>query len=102
MDNNIIGAHGHQIYADGIVLVQGYSNFKFGAHPVGGGNQYRIAKFIVIEMKKPPESADTSDDPATMSGFNQLMNAFKKGFGIIYIHSRVPVCHGFRHSILQS
>ena len=41
--HQVVDHHRDQVQAHGVVLVHGLGHRKFGAHPIGGGGQYRLS-----------------------------------------------------------
>ena len=85
VDDDVIGAHGHQVDADGIMAVHEDGDFNLGPHPIGGGDQHRVAIPVRPQMKQPAKRADLPQDPGTVSGFHQGLDAFDKGVRFIDI-----------------
>ena len=79
VDHDIIGAHGHQVDADGIMAVHQDGDFNLGPHPIGGGYQHRVAIPVRPQMEHTAKRADLPQDPGAVGGFHQVSDAFDKG-----------------------
>ena len=66
MYDEVIDAHGHQIDADGVVLLQVDGEAQLGAHPVGAGDQHRLL-VARRNLTQGPKAAKTTKDFRTTS-----------------------------------
>ena len=76
--HKIVDDHGHEVEPDRVVLVHGLRDGDLGAHPVGGGREYRLGVAAHLQREQPGEAADaafsangrsasTARSPASMS-----------------------------------
>ncbi|MNE13621.1 hypothetical protein D3C80_1064630 [compost metagenome] len=66
LHDEVIDAHGHQIDAHGIVLLQIDGQTQLGAHTVGTGDQYRLL-VASRDLTQGPKAAKTTKDFRTTS-----------------------------------
>ena len=85
VDHDVVGAHGHQVDADGVMAVHQDGDLELGPHPIGGGYQHRVAIPVRPQMKHAAKRADLPQDPGAVSGFHQGPDAFDKGVRFIDI-----------------
>jgi hypothetical protein len=69
--DDVVGAHGHQVDADGVMAVHQDGDLDLGAYPVGGGHQHRVAVFVGAQVKEAPEGANIAQHAGAVSGFDQ-------------------------------
>ena len=93
LDQDVVDAHGHEVDAHGIVLVEGKGQFELGAHAVGGRNKHGVAHVADFRSEQAPESPDVGDDPLGMRALHQMLDArheiiagldIDAGFGICF------------------
>ena len=66
LHDQVIDAHGHQIDAHGVVLLQVDGKAQLGAHPVGAGDQHRLL-VARRDLTQGPKAAKTTKDFRTTS-----------------------------------
>ena len=62
LHKDVVGAHGHEIDADGIMLVKRERQLELGAHPIGGSHQHRRFHPGKIRFEQAAETADIGQD----------------------------------------
>src|SRR5699024_2774784 len=59
-DNQVIHAHGHQVNADGVMLVHGLSDGEFGAHAIRARGQERL--FVLTKFEETGKTTEPAHD----------------------------------------
>ena len=60
LDDDVIGAHRHQIDADGVVPVEGDRNLQLRADAIGAGHQHRLA-ILLRDLAERAKAADAGE-----------------------------------------
>ena len=68
-DHQIVDNHGHQVQANGVVLVHRLGDRQLGAHPVAGCGQQRLA--VIGAQREEPGEATELPDHLRSGGFGR-------------------------------
>src|SRR5205807_7476449 len=75
LGGDVVGAHGHEVDANGGEAACGLGHQRLGAHPVGGGHEHRVAPPLPIESEQPAEAPDVADDLGPEGAAHLLLDA---------------------------
>ena len=95
----IVYAHGHAVYADGIMPVHKLRKAQLGAHAIGAGYEYRLRHASNVWGKQSAEAADIGNHARDIGALNVCaheLNALITG-GYVYAGCRVCGGAGFFH-----
>ena len=71
----VVGAHGNQVDAHGVVLVKDLGELELGAHAVGARDEYRVVHALDVGGgEQAAEAADTADDLGAVRGGHALLH----------------------------
>ena len=84
-----------QVFADGVVLAGGKSDFELGAYSVGGTHEDWIAP--AFEGKARSETADRCENLRGKRLRRVPLNEQNRAFGLININARLTICSWRTH-----
>ncbi len=92
-DHQVIDAHGDQVDADGVVLVQVQRQTQLGAHAVGAGNQNRLL-VAGRDFAEGAEASQAAHDFRTLGALGDALDAFDQCFTGVDVYTGVFIAQG--------
>jgi hypothetical protein len=92
---HVVDAHGHQVDPDRVVSGGGEGHLELGAHPVGPGDEHRLAPALHVEGEEAAEPADPGQDLRPQGGAGQGLQPLHEAIALVHVDARVAV--GARH-----
>ena len=98
LHQHVIDAHGHQVYAYGVVHIPFKGQAQFGAHAIRAADQHRL--FVALgHFKQCAKAADACQHTFTHGFFGQWLDAFDQRVARVDVNAGVfvgkgGICHG--------
>ena len=95
LGEDIVHAHCHGIYADGVVLVKGESNLELGSDSVSAADQYRVFDSKGAKVEHASERTNAAHHTLAGRGSDVLLDAADYLVACFKVYSCVFVrfCH---------
>ena len=91
--HQVVDAHGDQVDADAVVLVQVQCQAQLGAHAVGAGDQYRLL-VAGRDLAEGAKTAQAAHDFGARSALGDALDAFDQCFTGVDVYTGVLVAQG--------
>ena len=92
--DDVVGAHGHAVDADGVMLVQQLGNADLGADAVGAGNQNRLGHTGQIGSEQTATAADVGHDAGDHGALHMLLHELDALITGLNVHAGLAVAVG--------
>ena len=94
LHQDVVDAHGNEVDAHGIVLVEGEGQLELGAHAVGARNEDRVAHAAELRAEQAAEAADIGDDALGVRAGNKMFDAAHEIVARLDVDAGFPVGFG--------
>src|SRR5215472_12620569 len=91
LHGNVIYAMVHQVGADGMMQAHFEGELELGANAIHARNQHRIAIFLLVDRKQPPEAANLAKHPAIEGFVRQVLDALFGAIGAVNVNTGIGV-----------
>ena len=90
LDQDVVDAHGDQVLADGVVLVELEGQLQLGPDTIGTGDQDRLL-VVLGQLHQGPEAADATHDFRAHGAAREWLDAFDQGIAGVDVDAGITI-----------
>ncbi len=101
LGQDVVHAHRHEIDADRIVAAELHRELQLGAHPVGAGDQDRLAIIVPCKFEQCAEAADAGEHPLAQRFPGKRLDVLDEPVAGVDVHAGIAVGEGLRFGFVS-